>query len=166
MIFIAPNASVMGDVSLSDQVSIWYGAVLRGDTESITIGRGCNIQDNAVVHADPGHPTILEDYVTVGHSAIVHGAKIGEGSMIGMHSTLLNGCKIGKYCLIAAGALIREGMEIPDFSMVVGMPGKIIRTLSEEDIEWLKKSAPHYIAMSERHAAGEFPLIKPTDFNS
>jgi len=166
MSFIAPNASVMGQVTLGKQVSIWYGAVLRGDTESITIGDGCNIQDNAVVHADPGYPTILEKNVTVGHAAIVHGAQVGEGSMIGMHATLLNGCKIGKSCLIAAGALVKEGMEIPDYSMVVGMPGKIIRTLSEEDVEWLKKSAPHYIAMSERHQAGEFPLIQQKDIDA
>jgi carbonic anhydrase/acetyltransferase-like protein (isoleucine patch superfamily) len=166
MSFIASTAAVMGKVTLGKQVSIWYGAVLRGDTESITIGDGCNIQDNAVVHADPGHPTILAENVTVGHSAIVHGAQIGEGSMIGMHSTLLNGCKIGKYCLIAAGALVKEGMEIPDYSMVVGMPGKIIRTLSEEDVEWLKKSAPHYIAMSERHKAGEFPIITQKDIET
>ncbi len=156
----------MGRVTLGKQVSIWYGAVLRGDTESITIGNGCNIQDNAVVHADPGHPTILGDHVTVGHAAIVHGAQIGEGSMIGMHATLLNGCKIGKYCLIAAGALVKEGMEIPDYSMAVGMPAKIIRTLNEEDVEWLKKSAPHYISMSERHMAGEFPLISQKDIES
>jgi carbonic anhydrase/acetyltransferase-like protein (isoleucine patch superfamily) len=161
--FLAPTASVMGQVTIEDQVSIWYGAVIRADVEKIHIGQGSNIQDNAVLHADPGHPTILAKNVTVGHSAIVHGAQIGEGSMIGMHSTILNGAKIGKFCLIGAGALVKEGMEIPDFSMAVGIPAKIIRTLNDEEIEWLKKSAPHYIAMGERHAKGEFPLIKQED---
>ncbi|MFM1914215.1 MAG: hypothetical protein RIR51_2068 [Bacteroidota bacterium] len=163
-VFIAPNASIMGDVKLGTNVSIWYGAVLRGDTETLTLGEGTNIQDNAVVHADPGFPTILGKNVTVGHSAIVHGAIIGDGTMIGMGSTILNGAKIGKNCLIGANALVKEGMEVPDNSMVLGMPAKIIRELKEEELNWLSHSAPHYIAMSKRHQAGEFPLLSEKDF--
>lgn len=163
-VFIAPNASVMGKVELGKDVSIWYGAVLRGDTEILKIGEGTNIQDNAVVHADPGFPTILGRHVTVGHSAIVHGAKIGDGTMIGMGSTILNGAKIGKNCLIGANALVKEGMEVPDNSMVLGMPARIIRELKPEEVEWLSHSAPHYISMSKRHQTGEFPLLTEKDF--
>ena len=163
-VFIAPNASVMGKVELGKDVSIWYGAVLRGDTEILKIGEGTNIQDNAVVHADPGFPTILGRHVTVGHSAIVHGAIIGDGTMIGMGSTILNGAKIGKNCLIGANALVKEGMEVPDNSMVLGMPARIIRELKPEEVEWLSHSAPHYISMAKRHQTGEFPLLTEKDF--
>ncbi len=159
-IFIAPTATVMGRVFIGDKVSIWYGAVIRADVEEIHLGNGCNVQDNAVIHADVGDMTRIGARVTVGHSAIVHGAEVGEGSLIGMHATVLNRAKIGKYCLIGAHSLVTEGMEIPDYSLVLGMPAKVIKTLSESQIERLKHGAQHYIEMGARHLAGEFPLRK------
>lgn len=165
-IYIAPTASVMGRVRISKDVSIWHGAVIRADVEEIILGEGCNIQDNAVLHADEGDKTIIGAGVTIGHSAIVHGAIVGEGSLIGMHATVLNRAKIGQYCLIGAHALVTEGMIIPDFSLVLGMPAKVVKTLSGEQIERLKHGAAHYIKMGEKHAAGEFPLLTQNDFNT
>lgn len=158
-VFIASNASVMGDVTLGDHASVWYGAVIRADVEKIIIGRRTNIQDTAVLHADHNEPTILSDNVTVGHGAIVHGATVGEGSLIGMRATILNRAKIGKYCIIGAHALVTEGMEVPDFSMVLGTPGKIVKTLPEAIAAQLLASAAHYVEMAEKHAKGDFPLI-------
>lgn len=158
--FIAPTSSVMGRVSIAKDVSIWYGAVVRADVEEIILEEGCNIQDNAVLHADEGDKTIIGKFVTVGHSAIVHGAEVGEGSLIGMHATVLNRAKIGKYCLIGAHALVTEGMIIPDCSLVLGTPAKIIKTLSVEQIQKMKEGAKHYIEMGEKHLNEEYPLIK------
>jgi len=160
--FIAPNSSVMGNVSISKDVTIWYGAVIRADVEEIILEEGCNIQDNAVLHADKGDKTIIGKFVTIGHSAIVHGADIGEGSLIGMHATVLNRAIIGKYCLIGAHALVTEGMIIPDCSLVLGTPAKIIKTLSIEQIMKMKEGAQHYIEMGEKHLEGAYPLIKNT----
>jgi carbonic anhydrase/acetyltransferase-like protein (isoleucine patch superfamily) len=159
-LFIAPTASVMGRVTIEKDVTIWYGAVVRADVEEIHLGEGCNIQDNAVLHADEGDKTIIGPRVTVGHSAIVHGAEIGEGSLIGMHATVLNRAKVGKCCLIGAHALVTAGMEIPDYSLVLGSPAKVVKTLSPEQIEALKHGADHYILMGAKHAAGEYPLNK------
>ena len=157
--FIAPTASVMGRVFIGRDVSIWYGAVIRADVEEIHLGDACNIQDNAVLHADEGDKTIIGPRVTVGHGAIVHGAEVGEGSLIGMHATVLNRAKIGKCCLIGAHALVTEGMQIPDYSLVLGMPAKVVKTLSPEQIERLTHGSEHYVEMGARHLAGEFPLI-------
>ena len=165
-IYIAPTASVMGRVLISKDVSVWHGAVIRADVEEIILGEGCNVQDNAVLHADEGDKTIIGPRVTIGHAAIVHGATIGEGSLIGMHATVLNRAQIGRFCLIGAHALVTEGMIIPDFSMVLGMPAKVVKTLSDDQISRLKEGADHYIMMGERHAAGEFPLLSQADFNS
>jgi carbonic anhydrase/acetyltransferase-like protein (isoleucine patch superfamily) len=121
-VFVAPNASVMGDVTFGKGVSVWYGAVIRADVEKIIIGDNTNIQDTAVLHADPGDPTIIGESVTVGHGAIVHGAVVGDGSLIGMRATVLNKAKIGKGCIIGAHALVTEKMEIPDYSLAVGVP--------------------------------------------
>jgi carbonic anhydrase/acetyltransferase-like protein (isoleucine patch superfamily) len=118
-VFVAPNASVMGDVTFGKGVSVWYGAVIRADVEKIIIGDNTNIQDTAVLHADPGDPTIIGESVTVGHGAIVHGAVVGDGSLIGMRATVLNKAKIGKGCIIGAHALVTEKMEIPDYSLAV-----------------------------------------------
>jgi carbonic anhydrase/acetyltransferase-like protein (isoleucine patch superfamily) len=158
-VFIASNASVMGRVTLGDKVSIWYGAVIRADVEKIIIGDRTNIQDNAVLHADFGSPTVIGNDVTVGHGAIVHGATIGNGSLIGMRATILNNAKIGKFCIIGAHALVTEGMEVPDFSMVLGTPGKIVKQLSESYATNLLESAAHYVEMGQRHASNEFPLL-------
>lgn len=156
--FIAPTAAVMGDVYFGEGVSVWYGAVIRADVEKIVIGNYSNIQDTAVLHADPGDPTIIGESVTVGHGAIVHGASVGDGSLIGMRATVLNRASIGKGCIIGANALVTEGMQIPDYSLVVGVPAKIIRQLTPEQAEKLKKGAAHYVAMGQKHANGEFPL--------
>lgn len=158
-VFIAPNASVMGDVTFGKGVSVWYGAVIRADVEKIIIGDNTNIQDTAVLHADPGDPTIIGDSVTVGHGAIVHGAVVGDGSLIGMRATVLNKAKIGKGCIIGAHALVTEKMEIPDYSLAVGAPAKVIRQLTPEQAEKMKLGAQHYVDMAERHDRGEFPLV-------
>ncbi|MFY7828483.1 MAG: gamma carbonic anhydrase family protein [Flectobacillus sp.] len=158
-VFIAPNASVMGDVTFGKGVSVWYGAVIRADVEKIIIGDNTNIQDTAVLHADPGDPTIIGESVTVGHGAIVHGAIVGDGSLIGMRATVLNKAKIGKGCIIGAHALVTEKMEIPDYSLAVGAPAKVIRQLTPEQAEKMKLGAQHYVDMAERHDRGEFPLV-------
>ena len=163
-VFIAPNASVMGDVTFGKGVSVWYGAVIRADVEKIIIGDNTNIQDTAVLHADPGDPTIIGESVTVGHGAIVHGAVVGDGSLIGMRATVLNKAKIGKGCIIGAHALVTEKMEIPDYSLVLGTPAKVVKTLNEDQINRLKFGPPHYVKMGAEHKAGKFPLLTAADF--
>ena len=133
--------------------------MIRADVEAIIIGNNSNIQDTAVLHADPGDPTIIGDYVTVGHGAIVHGAIVSDGSLIGMRATVLNRAKIGKNCIIGACALVTEGMIIPDNSLAVGIPAKVVRQISEQQAQQLKSGALHYVEMAERHQGGEFPLI-------
>ncbi|MEA5460138.1 gamma carbonic anhydrase family protein [Arcicella sp. LKC2W] len=157
--FIAPNASVMGKVTFGENVSVWYGAVIRADVEAIIIGDRSNIQDTAVLHADLGDPTIIGKDVTVGHGAIVHGATVGDGSLIGMRATVLNRAKIGKNCIIGACALVTEGMEIPDNSLVVGIPAKVIKQISEQQAQHLPLGALHYVEMAARHEKGEFELM-------
>lgn len=158
--FIAQNASVMGNVTFGEDVSVWYGAVIRADVEAIIIGDRSNIQDTAVLHADPGDPTVIGNDVTVGHGAIVHGAVVGDGSLIGMRATVLNKANIGKNCIIGACALVTEGMQIPDNSLVVGVPAKVVRHISEQQAIGLKMSALHYVEMAQRHERGEFKLIE------
>jgi carbonic anhydrase/acetyltransferase-like protein (isoleucine patch superfamily) len=157
--FIASNASVMGNVTFGEDVSVWYGAVIRADVEAIIIGDRTNIQDSAVIHADPGDPTIIGNDVTIGHGAIVHGAVVGDCSLIGMRATVLNKVKIGKNCIIGACALVTEGMQIPDNSLVMGVPAKVIKQISEHQAMMLKMSALHYVEMAERHEKGEFVLM-------
>lgn len=157
--FIAPNASVMGNVTFGENVSVWYGAVIRADVEAIVIGNNSNIQDTAVLHADPGDPTVIGNDVTVGHGAIVHGAVVGDGSLIGMRATILNKAKIGKNCIIGACALVTEGMQIPDNSLVMGIPAKVVKQISEQQAQMLKLGALHYVEMAEKHEEGEFPLM-------
>ena len=137
-VFVAPNATVLGDVVLGPGSSVWYGAVLRGDDGTLTLGENTNVQDNAVLHCDPGGAVTLGKNVTVGHCALVHGCTVGDGSLIGMHATLLNHCVVGKNCIIGAGALVPEGKIIPDDSLVVGVPGKIIKQVSHQTPnEWI-----------------------------
>ena len=157
--FIAPNASVMGNITFGKNVSVWYGAVIRADVEAIIIGNNSNIQDTAVLHADPGDPTIIGNDVTVGHGAIIHGAIIGDGSLIGMRATILNKARIGKNCIIGACALVTEGMIIPDNSLVVGIPAKVVRQISEQQAQLLKLGALHYVEMAKRHEDGNFQLM-------
>lgn len=152
--WIAPNAEVMGNVKLEKNASVWFGAVLRGDNELITIGENSNVQDGSVLHTDPGSPLVIERDVTIGHMVMLHGCTIGEGSLIGIGSIVLNNTKIGKGCLIGANSLIAEGKDIPDYSMVLGSPGKIVRTLDKETAEALRLSADHYVQNWKRYAAG------------
>ena len=151
--WVAPTASIIGDVVLKEEASIWFGAVLRGDRERITIGRGSNVQEGCGLHTDPGYPLVIGPNVTVGHMAMLHGCTIGEGSLIGIGAVILNGAKIGRNCLIGANALIPEGKVIPDRSLVVGMPGKVVRMLDDQAIEGLKASAAGYVGNWRRFQA-------------
>tara|TARA_B100000073_G_scaffold9462_1_gene7966 strand:- start:617 stop:1144 length:528 start_codon:yes stop_codon:yes gene_type:complete len=143
--WIAPNASVIGEVNLERDASIWFNAILRADNEPITIGEGSNVQDGAIIHTDPGYACNIGKKVTVGHMAMLHGCSIGDGSLIGIGSVVLNGAKIGKNCIIGSKALVTEGMEVPDGSMVLGIPGKIKKTLTEEEQSVVPLGAEHYI---------------------
>ena len=144
-LWIAPNATVIGDIHLAKDASIWFNAVLRGDNEPIYVGEGSNVQDGSIIHTDPGFSCSIGKNVTVGHLAMLHGCSIGDGSLIGIGSVILNGAKIGKNCIIGSKALVTEGMDIPDGSMVLGIPGKIKKTLSEEEQSLVPLGAEHYI---------------------
>lgn len=146
--WIAPNASVIGKVSLKAGASIWFGAVLRGDNDPIVIGKGSNVQENSVLHTDEGCPLTVGDNVTIGHMAMLHGCTIGDNSLIGIGAVVLNNAKVGKNCIIGAKALITEGTEIPDNSLVVGAPGKVIKQVSDETVKDLLHSAKHYVERS------------------
>src|SRR5829696_2387962 len=130
--YVAPNATLIGDVTIAEGASVWFGAVLRGDDEAIRIGPRSNVQDNAVIHADIGLPTIVGADVTIGHSAIVHGARIGDGALIGMGSTVLNGAKIGAEAIVGANALVSEGKEFGPRTLILGVPAKAVRELDDE----------------------------------
>jgi len=150
--FIAPNAAVIGDVTLNENASVWFSCVLRGDAERLEVGAGSNIQDGTVMHADPGFPLLVGNNVTVGHNAMLHGCTIGDGSLIGINAVVLNGARIGKGCLIGANALVTEGMEVPDGSLVLGSPGRVKTTLSEEQQLGLMHNADHYVGNAARYA--------------
>ncbi|MCP4071927.1 MAG: gamma carbonic anhydrase family protein [Hyphomicrobiales bacterium] len=152
--YIASRASVIGNVILAEDVGIWFGVVIRGDNEPITIGARTNIQENSVIHTDPGAPVVIGEGCTIGHSAIIHGCSIGDNSLIGMRATVLNHARIGKNCLIGAGALITEGQNIPDNSLVVGAPGKVIRQIDKAGEKTLENSAISYVANAKRFAKG------------
>jgi carbonic anhydrase/acetyltransferase-like protein (isoleucine patch superfamily) len=151
--FVAPNATIVGDVSLGRDCGIWYGAVLRGDIQSIVIGQGTNIQDNAVVHLANEHGVKVGDYVTVGHGAIVHACEIGDETLIGMRATVLDGAVVGKNCLIGAHALVTQGTVIPDGSLAYGSPAKVVRPLSDEEKGKLRLMAEKYIEVARAHRA-------------
>lgn len=152
--WVAPNATLIGDVTMGDDSSVWFGSVLRGDNAPITIGARSNIQDLCMIHVDPGYPCSVGENVTVGHRAILHGCTIEDNTLIGMGAIVLNGARIGRNCLIGAGALVAENKVIPDNSMVLGMPGKVVRTLEEKDFENLARAAQHYVDKWKRFAAG------------
>ena len=149
--WIAPNASIIGSVTLGANSSVWWNSVLRGDNENIVIGANTNIQDGSVLHADPGIPLKLGDNVTVGHMVMLHGCTVGAGSLIGIKSVIMNRVVIGKECLIGANTLIPEGKVIPDRSLVVGSPGRILRTLSDEEVERLRGTATHYVENAQMY---------------
>ena len=157
--WVAPSAQVMGRVVLKENASVWYGAVVRGDNDPITIGEDTNIQDGSILHTDEGVPLTIGRGVTVGHRVMLHGCTIGDYSLIGIGATLLNGVKIGRNCIIGAHTLLTEGKEIPDNSLVVGSPGRVIRTHGEDVAELLKASADHYVANWKKHAAGLREII-------
>ena len=149
--WIADNAIVIGSVVLENDASIWFNCVVRADNDVVTIGEGSQLQDGCVVHVDPGHPLTLGKNVSVGHMVMLHGCTIGDGSLIGIGSVILNDAKIGKNCLIGAKTLITEGKEIPDNSMVMGSPGKVVRELKPEEIERINRIALNYAARAKRY---------------
>lgn len=153
-VWIAPDASVIGNVILKSHSSIWFGAVLRGDNEPIEIGARSNVQEHTVCHTDPGAPLIVGEDCTIGHRAILHGCKIGNNSLVGMGAIILNHAVIGENCLIGAGALIPEGKVIPDNSLVMGMPGKVVRELGPDNAAALTESAARYVANAKRYKEG------------
>lgn len=148
--WVAPDANVIGNVTLGPEASVWFGSTLRGDNEMITVGRGSNVQENCVFHTDMGYPLTVGEDCTIGHKVMLHGCTIGDNSLIGMGATVLNGAKIGKNCLIGAGALITENKVIPDGSLVMGVPGKVVRELDAEAIQKLTASAKHYAENAAR----------------
>lgn len=148
--WVAPGAHVIGRVRLEADTSVWFGASMRGDNEPIVVGQGSNVQENSVFHTDMGYPLAIGRGCTIGHKAMLHGCTVGDNSLIGMGATVLNGAVIGKNCLIGAGALVTEGKEIPDGSLVVGAPGKVVRELDEAAIEMLRESAAHYQSAARR----------------
>jgi carbonic anhydrase/acetyltransferase-like protein (isoleucine patch superfamily) len=149
--WVADNATVIGSVVLEHNASVWFNCVVRGDNDLITIGDGSNVQDASVLHTDAGIRLTIGRNVSIGHQAMLHGCTIGEGSLVGIKSTILNHAKIGKHCLIGAQALITEGKEIPDRSLVVGSPGKVVRQLTDEEVDQLLENALHYVKNFQRY---------------
>lgn len=149
--FIAAGVVIRGKVSVGAQSSVWFGTVIRGDTERVTIGDRSNIQDLAVVHSDPGFPCEIGDRVTVGHAAIIHGARVESGALIGIRAVVLNGARIGAGALVAAGAVVGEGVQIPPNSLVMGVPGRVVRELSAEQAARVEQAATHYVEAAERY---------------
>ncbi|MBL6840258.1 MAG: gamma carbonic anhydrase family protein [Rhodobacteraceae bacterium] len=149
-VFVAPDANIIGKIILDEKSSVWFCSTLRGDNEFITVGFGSNIQENCVLHTDIGFPLTIGKNCTIGHKAMLHGCAIGDNTLIGMGATILNGAQIGKNCLVGAGALITEGKSIPDGSMVLGMPGKVVKELDDDAINGLLKSAENYQANAAR----------------
>jgi carbonic anhydrase/acetyltransferase-like protein (isoleucine patch superfamily) len=154
--YIAANAVVLGDVVLSPGANIWYGCVLRGDLARITLGPRVNLQDGCIVHTDTDCPQVMEEGVVVGHAVVLHGSRIGRDSLIGIGARLLSGCEIGAECLIAAGSVVTEGRKVPPRSVVMGVPGKVVRAITNEEVERTRLINAHYVEMARRHAAGEF----------
>jgi carbonic anhydrase/acetyltransferase-like protein (isoleucine patch superfamily) len=151
--WVADTAQVIGRVALGADASVWFGAVLRGDNEWITLGARSNVQDGSVLHTDMGSPLTLGDDVTVGHQAMLHGCTVGAGSLIGIQAVVLNGARIGKHCLVGAGALVTEGKEFPDGSLIVGSPAKLLRPLTDEERVRMARGGAHYVENARRYTA-------------
>lgn len=149
--FVAPNATVVGDVELGPGSGVFYGAVLRGDRAAVRVGAGSNLQDNVVVHADPGHPCLIGSRVSVGHGAVVHGCTVEDEVLVGMNATVLNGAVLGTGSLVAAGAVVLEGTVVPPRSLVAGVPAKVRRELTEQELEKVRANARTYLQLSEEH---------------
>ncbi len=156
--WVAPNAQLIGRVELCEDANVWFGCVLRGDNEWITIGARTNIQDNSILHTDMGFPLAIGADCTIGHGVILHGCTIGDTTLIGMGATILNGAKIGRNCLVGANALVTENREFPDNSLIVGSPAKVVRTLGDEAVAGFLESAKHYVENAQRYAEGLEPL--------
>lgn len=150
-VFIADTAKLIGNIELGDEVSIWFGAVLRGDGDSIRIGNRSNVQDNAVIHVDPGFPVNIGNDCIIGHAAVVHGATLSDNVLVGIHATVLNGAQIGEFSIIAAGALVPEAAVIPPYSLVAGVPGKVIKTITEEQKNKIVRNAESYVKLSKTY---------------
>ena len=157
--YIANSAAVIGEVVLGAEASVWFSAVVRGDVAPITVGERVNIQDGAVVHCDTGIPNRIEDDVTIGHRAVVHGVRVGRGSLVGMGAVLLGRTEIGEECLIAAGAVVPPGTIVPDRSLVVGVPGKVVRPVNDKEHEYLRWLSRRYLELCQRYEAGEFDAV-------
>jgi carbonic anhydrase/acetyltransferase-like protein (isoleucine patch superfamily) len=152
--FAAHNCTITGDVNIAPQASFWFNAVVRGDVAPIAIGSRVNVQDGAVVHCDSGIPNTLEDDVTIGHRAIVHGAFVGRGSLVGMGAVLLGRTKIGSQCLIAAGAVVPPGLQVPDRMVVMGVPGKIVRPIRPDELDYMRWLTGHYVELARKYVNG------------
>jgi carbonic anhydrase/acetyltransferase-like protein (isoleucine patch superfamily) len=152
--WVAESAQVMGDVVLGENVSVWFGAVLRGDTEPLTIGRNSNVQDLSVLHADVGSPLTIGENVTIGHQVMLHGCTVGDNSLIGIQAVVLNNAKIGRNSIVGAGSVVTEGKEFPDNSLILGSPAKVVRTLDDAAAAKLRASAEHYVDNGRRFANG------------
>jgi len=155
--YVASTAIVSGNVALGPGVNVWFGTVVRGDLAQISLGARSNLQDGCIIHTDTDAPLTIEDGVVVGHGAIVHGARVGRESLIGMGACLLSGCEIGEECLIAAGTLVTEGRRIPPRSVVMGMPGKVVRAITEDELERTRTICAHYLEMAQRYVRGAYP---------
>lgn len=151
--FVADTARVIGSVTLAADTSVWFGAVVRGDVDHITLGRGTNVQDGAVLHVDAGVPLVVGDNVTIGHQAVLHGCTVGDGSLIGIQAVVLNGARIGRSCIVAAGAVVTEGKEFPDNSLILGAPAKVVRTFGDDEVARLRESALRYVRNGQRFKA-------------
>lgn len=158
--YIAPGARVIGRARMLSHSSVWFNAVVRGDCDLITIGESSNVQDGAVLHTDPGVPLTIGTGVTIGHQAMLHGCQVGDYSLIGINAVVLNGARIGKCCIVGANALVTENSDIPDYSLVLGSPGKVAKTLDPSTLELLKASAEHYAANGRRFAEQLVPVVE------
>jgi len=161
--FVAWNAEIVGAVTLAEETSVWYSATIRGDIDSITIGWGSNVQDNAALHVDEGAPLAIGKNVTIGHGAIVHGCTLGDDTLIGMGAIILNRARIGNQCIVGAGALVTEGKEFPNRSLIVGSPARVVREVTEEEVNRILENARHYRERGKLHRAATSPDRSPTD---
>jgi carbonic anhydrase/acetyltransferase-like protein (isoleucine patch superfamily) len=158
--FVAHNATIVGDVEIGALASFWFNAVVRGDVAPVSIGRRVNVQDGVVIHCDTDLPNVIEDDVTIGHGAIVHGTFVGKGSLVGMGSTLLSRTRIGRECLVAAGAVVPPGLNVPDRMLVMGVPGKIVRPVTDRDLEYMRWLTGHYVELAQKYVQGDAVTVR------
>lgn len=159
--FVAHNATITGEVAIGALSSFWFASVVRGDVAPVTIGRRVNVQDGVVVHCDSGVPNVIGDDVTIGHRAVVHGASVGTGSLIGMGAVLLGRTRVGRNCLVGAGTVVPPGMEVPDGMLVMGVPGKVVRPVREQEFEYMRHLVGHYVELARRYVKGEDVTVRP-----